>query len=101
MDELKFKELRDSLDHGDRKCVMIKLGCEWTIQYLDNIEYQEGWDSGLDNIEYGESHPDFQETGNLLGFVYPKYNCPAVLGYGRRSEDEIKIMKYIWKSNSK
>ena len=95
-----FRKLRDSLNSGPRKAVMLKLGNEWTIQYLDTVpEIPEG--TNLEGIEYNETAPDGFQEGNLLGFIYISYNCPAVLGYGHRSEEEKRIMKYIWKTNQK
>lgn len=92
-----FRKLRDELNSGPRKAVMIKLGTEWTSQYIDTIEVNPEVDLG--GVEYNESAPDLFVPGNLLGFIYPGYNCPAVLGYGHRDEDEIRIMKYIWRVN--
>ncbi len=96
-----FRKLRDELNSGERKAVMIQSGLGWTFKYVDRgeIDAFEGWEKDLDGIEYNEINPDFfGPPGNLLGFIYPGHNCPAVLGYGHRDDYEILLMKYIWKS---
>ena len=98
MESVEFRKLRDELNSGSRKAVMIKISNEWTIQYIDTVEINP--EINLDGIEYNETKPDGFIPGNLLGFIYVGYNCPAALGYGHRSEDEVRMMKYIWKINN-
>ncbi len=100
MNPVEFRKLRDSLDLGGKDCIMIKKDGEWSYIYLDDtLDFPQGWRDDLDNIEYNEAKQDFHPNGNLLGFVYIGYNCPAALGYGKRSDEEKDIMKYIWKIN--
>ena len=101
MNPVEFRKLRDSLDLGGRDCVMIKENNEWSYVYLDALDFPQGWKEGLDTVEYNEAKQDFHPNGNLLGFIYIGYNCPAALGYGRRSEEEKEIMKYLWKIRNK
>ena len=81
MDPVKFRELRDSLNSGQRKAVMIKDSGDWTFKYVDQgeIDVYEGWENNLDGIEYNEVSPDGFKSGNLLGFIYNHHNCPACL----------------------
>ena len=76
---------------------MIKENGEWSYVYLDTLDFPKNWKEGLDDVEYNEAKQDFHPNGNLIGFIYKGYNCPAALGYGRRSDEEKDIMKYIWK----
>lgn len=97
MEPIEFRKLRDDLDQGGRDCVMIKENGEWSYIYLDTLDFPKNWKEGLDDVEYNEAKQDFHPNGNLIGFIYKGYNCPAALGYGRRSDEEKDIMKYIWK----
>lgn len=99
MDAVEFRKLRDDLDLGGRYCVMIKKDNKWSYVYLDTLDFPENWQDDLDNIEYNEAKQDFHPNGNLLGFIYIGHNCPAALGYGKRSDEEKDIMKYLWKIN--
>lgn len=99
MDQVKFKEIRDKLNSDSKvNWVMIYSDGSWGWSEISSSDIpQEGED--LSGIEYNEVAPDWFVNGNLLGFIYFDHACPAVLGYGKRSEEEQKILKYIWKVN--
>lgn len=100
MDQVKFREIRDRLNSDPKtKHYMCKSGNSWSWGDIESSVYPSK-EEDLSGIEYNEVAPDFfGEPGSLLGFIYMDQNCPAVLGYGRRSEEEQKILKYIWKVN--
>lgn len=99
MDQVKFREVRDKLNSDTtKKWYMSKSGDSWGWGYIESSVYPpEGED--LSGIEYNEVSPDGFQSGSLLGFIYMDHNCPAILGYGKRTEKEKAIMKYLWKVN--
>lgn len=99
MDQVKFREIRDKLNSDPKtKHYMCKSGNSWSWGDIESSVYPPKGED-LSGIEYNEVAPDWFVNGNLLGFIYLDHDCPAVLGYGKRSEDEKEIMKYIWKVN--
>ena len=94
-----FRKIRDELNENiEHTYAMIKWGDSWAWAEVDN-HYMPSPDEDLEGIEYNEITPEGLQKGNLLGFIYMNQNCPAVLGYGRRNEEEKSILKYIWKVN--
>lgn len=99
MDQVEFRELRDKLNSSDKPYVMIYTTDKgWTWRGVDEKDLDvEGKD--LEKIEYSEVNPDFYcDPGSLLGFIYIDHNCPAILGYGKRSESDVLVLKNIWNS---
>ena len=100
MDQVEFRALRDKLNNeSEGKYIMIKNKDTWTwIKVDENINLES---ENLEGIEYNEVRPDWmKDLGHLLGFIYIGHNCPACLGFGRRREEEIKLLKYIWKQQN-
>lgn len=100
MDQVKFRETRDRLNSDPKtKHYMIKYGdgsWGWGDIHEDSVPPV---DEDLEGIETNVVSPDGFENGNLVGFIYISQNCPGILFYGKRTEEEQKILKYIWKQN--
>jgi len=100
MDQVKFRETRDRLNSDPAmKHYMVKYGdgsWAWGDIQEDSIPPV---DEDLEGIETNVVSPDGFENGSLIGFIYMSQNCPAVLFYGKRTEEEQRILKYIWKQN--
>ena len=100
MDQVKFREIRDRLNSDTKiKHYMIKYSdgsWGWGDLREDSVP-PEGED--LSGIETHEVNPDNFIPGNLVGFVYINQNCPGILFYGKRTEDEKNQLKYLWKVN--
>lgn len=99
MDPARFREIRDQLNSDPKtKHYMIKSGDSWSWGDIES-SIIPGKDEDLEGIECHAVNPDGFKNGNLVGFVYINQNSPAILFYGKRSEEEQKILKYIWKQN--
>lgn len=99
MDPVRFREIRDQLNNDpDTKHFMIKSGDSWSWGDLVPSDYPSE-DEDLSGIECNVISPDWFINGNLVGYIYMDHNCPAVLFYGKRSEEEKRALMYLWKVN--
>ena len=100
MDPVKFREIRDRLNSDlSKKHYMIKQNGSWSWGDINPSDYP-GEDEDLSGIETNVVSPDGFVNGNLVGFIYLDQNCPGILFYGKRSEEEEKrALMYVWKVN--